>query len=53
MANLGFDGVDGPGYVVQGGDIGARIARILGVDYPGCRGMHAYISLHPRIEWLI
>ena len=35
MRDLGFES----GYIAQGGDIGSRIARILGVDYASCRGM--------------
>jgi microsomal epoxide hydrolase len=34
MANLGF----GDGYVAQGGDIGSKVARILGAKYPSCKG---------------
>jgi microsomal epoxide hydrolase len=34
MANLGFES----GYVAQGGDIGAKVARILAVDYDACKG---------------
>jgi pimeloyl-ACP methyl ester carboxylesterase len=34
MSMLGF----GDGYVVQGGDIGSRAARILATDYPSCKG---------------
>lgn len=35
MRDLGFES----GYVAQGGDIGSRIARHLGVDYECCKGM--------------
>lgn len=35
MRDLGFES----GYVAQGGDIGSRIARHLGVDYESCKGM--------------
>ncbi|PLB49163.1 alpha/beta-hydrolase [Aspergillus steynii IBT 23096] len=35
MANLGFES-----YVVQAGDIGSKVARILGVDYDACRAVH-------------
>jgi microsomal epoxide hydrolase len=34
MSMLGF----GDGYVVQGGDIGARVARLLAATYTGCKG---------------
>jgi pimeloyl-ACP methyl ester carboxylesterase len=36
LVELGF----GDGYVVQGGDIGSRIARILAVKYPACKGKY-------------
>lgn len=31
---LGFES----GYVAQGGDIGSRVARMMGVEYPSCKG---------------
>lgn len=34
MNDLGF----GSGYVAQGGDIGSRIVRMLGVDHYACKG---------------
>lgn len=34
MVNLGFES----GYVAQGGDIGSRISRLLGVQYDSCKG---------------
>lgn len=36
MVNLGFEG----GYIAQGGDIGAKIGRILAVDYDTCKAVH-------------
>ena len=36
MVGLGF----GSGYVSQGGDIGATVARILAVKHPACKAMH-------------
>lgn len=36
MRRLGF----ASGYVSQGGDIGSRVARILGVYYDGCKAVH-------------
>lgn len=36
MLNLGF----GSGYVAQGGDIGAKVSRILGVKYESCKAVH-------------
>lgn len=35
MKGLGFES----GYVAQGGDIGSRISRHLGVDHESCKGM--------------
>ena len=34
MKDLGF----GSGYVVQGGDIGAFVGRVLGVGFEACKG---------------
>ncbi|QKX58898.1 uncharacterized protein TRUGW13939_06026 [Talaromyces rugulosus] len=34
MINLGF----GTGYVVQGGDVGSRVARYLAIQYDACKG---------------
>jgi microsomal epoxide hydrolase len=37
LLSLGF----GPtGYLVQGGDIGSLVARVMAATYPECRGMH-------------
>ncbi|KAI9826413.1 MAG: hypothetical protein M1819_007376 [Sarea resinae] len=36
ITDLGLGG----GYVVQGGDIGSRVARILAVSYEGCKAAH-------------
>lgn len=36
MAMLGFDG----GYIVQGGDIGSRVARYMAAAYKGCKAIH-------------
>ncbi|KAI1329809.1 Alpha/Beta hydrolase protein [Xylariaceae sp. FL0255] len=36
MVNLGF----GDGYVVQGGDLGSMIARIMSVEYDACKAFH-------------
>ncbi|KAE8146618.1 alpha/beta-hydrolase [Aspergillus avenaceus] len=36
MVNLGFEG----GYVAQGGDVGAKIGRILAVDHDACKAVH-------------
>jgi microsomal epoxide hydrolase len=42
MQKLGF----GKGYVAQGGDIGSRVSRILGVKYDSCKGEHRTIPLN-------
>ncbi len=34
MISLGFK----DGYVVQGGDIGSKTARLMAVEYPSCKG---------------
>ncbi|KAL4937998.1 hypothetical protein BDV06DRAFT_226412 [Aspergillus oleicola] len=44
MRGLGF----GSGYVSQGGDIGSRIARLLGVYYNSCKAVH--LNLCPLRE---
>ncbi|KAI9376274.1 Alpha/Beta hydrolase protein [Aspergillus egyptiacus] len=36
MNDLGF----GSGYVAQGGDIGSRVSRLLGVKYDSCKAVH-------------
>lgn len=36
MTELGF----GDGYIAQGGDIGSRVARWMGTEYEGCKGVH-------------
>lgn len=41
MICLGF----GDGYVVQGGDIGAKIARILAAKYQSCKGQFLRIFI--------
>ena len=38
---LGF----GDGYLVQGGDVGSRVARIIAVENEGCKGMY-YALIH-------
>ncbi|KAJ5154491.1 uncharacterized protein N7500_009930 [Penicillium coprophilum] len=39
MKGLGF----GSGYVAQGGDIGSRIARHLGVEHESCKAVHVNV----------
>ncbi|OKL55701.1 hypothetical protein UA08_09051 [Talaromyces atroroseus] len=36
MLNLGF----GTGYVVQGGDVGSKIGRVIGAKYESCKAVH-------------
>ncbi|KAH7081019.1 Alpha/Beta hydrolase protein [Paraphoma chrysanthemicola] len=37
MLSLGFGST---GYLVQGGDIGSLVSRVIAATYPECRGMH-------------
>jgi microsomal epoxide hydrolase len=34
MQDLGF----GQGYVVQGGDVGSKVARVMAVEHESCKG---------------
>jgi microsomal epoxide hydrolase len=43
MLNLGF----GSGYVAQGGDIGAKVSRVLGARHDACKAVHRE-SLRPQ-----
>ncbi|RDW93004.1 epoxide hydrolase family protein [Aspergillus mulundensis] len=44
MVELGF----GDGYVAQGGDLGSMLARILSVEYEGCKALHVnMLHLNP------
>ncbi|KAL2815501.1 Alpha/Beta hydrolase protein [Aspergillus granulosus] len=43
MHNLGL----GSGYVAQGGDIGSRVSRLLGLKYDGCKAVHLNFSPIP------
>ncbi|KAE8349384.1 alpha/beta-hydrolase [Aspergillus coremiiformis] len=44
MVNLGFES----GYVAQGGDIGAKIGRILAVDHDACKAVHLNVCFVKR-----
>lgn len=44
MASLGFE----DGYVVQGGDIGSKTARLMAVEYPSCKGGPPYLEHHEQ-----
>lgn len=44
MVLLGFAN----GYVVQGGDVGSEVARILGVEYASCKGTASLLANNPR-----
>jgi microsomal epoxide hydrolase len=37
LLSLGFGST---GYLVQGGDIGSLVARVMAATYPECKGMH-------------
>ncbi|CAD0100793.1 unnamed protein product [Aureobasidium mustum] len=39
MLNLGF----GAGYMVQGGDVGSKVARVMAAKHDECRGKHLSI----------
>lgn len=39
MKDLGFEN----GYVAQGGDIGSRVGRALGVDHDACKGQYCHL----------
>ncbi|KAL4904250.1 hypothetical protein BDW74DRAFT_154514 [Aspergillus multicolor] len=44
MEELGF----GDGYIVQGGDLGSMLARIMSVEYEGCKALHLnMLNLNP------
>ncbi|KAL3417497.1 putative epoxide hydrolase [Phlyctema vagabunda] len=47
MVSLGFGET---GYVAQGGDIGSRIARLLGVTYKECKAVHLNFCVMPQPE---
>ncbi|KAH6664192.1 Alpha/Beta hydrolase protein [Halenospora varia] len=44
MVGLGFGG----GYVAQGGDVGSKVARILGSRFEGCQGVHLNYCYMPE-----
>ncbi|KAJ5692502.1 hypothetical protein N7462_001925 [Penicillium macrosclerotiorum] len=46
MKDLGFES----GYVAQGGDIGARVARTLAVDHESCKAVHLNVCFMVRPE---
>lgn len=46
MVGLGF----GSGYLVQGGDLGSFVSRILAMGYDACKGMHVNMMGMPPIE---
>lgn len=43
MVDLGFGG----GYVVQGGDVGSKVARVLGGAHPRAKAVHLNFSIMP------
>jgi microsomal epoxide hydrolase len=46
MVGLGF----GSGYLVQGGDLGSFIGRLLAMNYDACKGMHVNMMGMPPLE---
>jgi microsomal epoxide hydrolase len=45
MLDLGFES----GYIAQGGDIGSRVAKILGASSDACKGTHSISFLPPIV----
>ncbi|KAL7620210.1 hypothetical protein AAE478_009203 [Parahypoxylon ruwenzoriense] len=46
MVGLGF----GSGYLVQGGDLGSFMSRLLAMNYDACKGMHVNMMAMPPLE---
>ncbi|KAK5053096.1 hypothetical protein LTR84_002070 [Exophiala bonariae] len=46
MVGLGF----GSGYLVQGGDLGSFMSRMLAMGYDACKGMHVNMMLIPPLD---
>ena len=46
MKRLGF----GEGYVVQGGDVGSKVARFIGVNHDACKGKYCESQASQRVE---
>ncbi len=46
MVGLGF----GSGYLVQGGDLGSFMSRLLAMNYDACKGMHVNMMGIPPLE---
>lgn len=46
MTGLGFES----GYLVQGGDLGSFISRILTMEYDACKGMHVNMMGIPALQ---
>ncbi|CAJ2510783.1 Uu.00g064080.m01.CDS01 [Anthostomella pinea] len=44
MASLGFSN---PGYIVQGGDVGSKVARVMGALYPRAKAIHVNFCIMP------
>ncbi|KUJ10363.1 alpha/beta-hydrolase [Mollisia scopiformis] len=44
MLDLGF----GSGYVVQGGDIGSKVARVIAVEHEACKAVHLNFGIMPE-----
>lgn len=43
MRELGF----GNGYIAQGGDVGSRVARVMGVEHEACKAVHREYNFVP------
>ncbi|KAH7401259.1 epoxide hydrolase-like protein [Pyrenochaeta sp. MPI-SDFR-AT-0127] len=50
LLSLGFGST---GYLVQGGDIGSGVSRIMAATYPECKGMHVNFMFARTIEQLV
>ncbi|KAG9800908.1 epoxide hydrolase 1, partial [Aureobasidium melanogenum] len=52
MLNLGYE----PGYMVQGGDVGSKVARVMAVKHEECKGKHPQpfgYSYYPHELYLV
>ncbi|EPE31760.1 alpha/beta-Hydrolase [Glarea lozoyensis ATCC 20868] len=44
MKDLGF----GNGYLVQGGDVGSKVARVMAAEHDSCKGVHVNFCIMPE-----
>lgn len=47
MVDLGF----GNGYVVQGGDVGSKVARVMAAEHESCKAVHSRVYFLPKFYW--